>query len=279
MTTSFQAPVSRGRRFTPARIAIFFIIVAGLLIWEGNEKTPLGPASGTSLNGSPPASRPSGDTLRVATFNIDGKDSDAIADTMRNFDLIGIEEVHGVIPFSSANQAQTLGERKLNLQWLFAPVERQWWHDSFGDGVLTSLPLEHWQRFPLANDKSDSNRQVLMLRLTFAGKPLNVLITHLDRHADHDDELRSVISLFLSLEPPVIFMGDLNTDRDDPQLQALRKIPGVIDSIGDLSAANNGGSYDRIFARGMRSLDAGFIDKGASDHPLAWANLQPNPAK
>ena len=274
MTTVPASPVSRGRRFTPTRIAIFLIIVIGLLVWQGSEKTPLGPASGTSLNTVPsPASQPSGDTLRVATFNIDGKDGDATADTMKNFDLIGIEEVHGKFPLSDANEAQTLGE-KLNLQWLFAPVERQWWHDAFGDGVLTSLPLEHWQRIPLANDNADSNREVLLLRLTFAGKPLNVLITHIERHSDHDNELRSVISMFLSLEPPSILMGDLNSDRDDPQFQSLRKTAGVIDPIGDIIATANGGAYDRIFARGFHSTGAGFIDKGASDHPLAWANLQ-----
>jgi endonuclease/exonuclease/phosphatase family metal-dependent hydrolase len=275
MTTP-HSPVSRGRRFTPGRISIFLIIVIGLFLWQGNQKIPLGPAAGTTLNQpARPTSQPSGDILRVATFNIDGKDDDAIADTMKNLDFIGIEEVHGKGPLSSRNEAGTLGE-KLGLQWLFAPVERQWWNDAFGDGVLTSLPIEHWQRFPLANENSESNRQILVLRLTFEGKPLNVLITHLDRRADHDEELRSAIALFLSLEAPVIFMGDLNTDRDDAQLKTLRKISGVIDPIGDIAESKSGGSYDRIFARGFKSLDAGFIDKGASDHPLAWANLQLN---
>jgi endonuclease/exonuclease/phosphatase family metal-dependent hydrolase len=278
MTTP-QSPVSPGRRFTPGRIAIFLIIVLGFFLYQGSQKIALGPAAGITLNQpSQPASRPSGDILRVATFNIDGKDDDAVADTMKNFDLIGIEEVHGKGPFSSGNQAESLGE-KLGVQWLFAPVERQWWNNSFGDGVLTSLPVEHWQRFPFANEVSQNNRQILVLRLKFADKPLNVLITHLDRHDDHDEELRSAISLFLSMESPAILMGDLNTGKDekgneDVQIQSLRKTPGVIDPIGDIGESKPAGSYDRIFARGMKSLDAGFIDKGASDHPLAWAKLQ-----
>jgi endonuclease/exonuclease/phosphatase family metal-dependent hydrolase len=153
---------------------------------------------------------------------------------------------------------------------LFAPVERQWWHDAFGDGALTTLPVEHWQRFPLSNENADSNRELLILRLEFAGKPLNVLVTHLERHGDLENELATVISLFQSMQEPAILMGDLNLTKDDPQIDSLRKFPGVIDPIGD----THSDSFDRIFARGMRGLDSGLIDKGASDHPLAWAEVE-----
>lgn len=260
---------NRGRRFTPGRIILFLIIVFGFLAWQGAQKAPLGAAAGTSFAGPAPASRPSGDILRVATFNIDGKSGDPTADTMRGFDLIGMEEVHGCYPFSSDNEAQILGQ-KLNMPALFAPVERQWWHDAFGDGALTTLPVDHWQRFPLSNENADSNRELLVLRLQFAGKPLNVLITHLERHDDLETELATVISVFQSLQEPAILMGDLNLRPNDSQIDALRKLPGVIDPIGD----SHPDSFDRIFARGFRSLDSGLIDKGASDHPLAWAELQ-----
>jgi endonuclease/exonuclease/phosphatase family metal-dependent hydrolase len=269
MSTTPGFPNSGGRRFTAGRLAIFLIIVAGFMAWQGSQKIPLGAASGTTFVGPAPASRPSGDVLRVATFNIDGKSGDATADTMRGFDLIGMEEVHGCCPLSKSNEAEILGD-KLNMPALFAPVERQWWHDAFGDGALTTLPVDHWQRFPLSNEIADSNREVLVLRLEFAGKPLNVLITHLERHDDLENELATVISLFQSLQEPAILMGDLNLAPNDPQIDSLRKSSGVIDPIGD----SHGDSFDRIFARGMRSLDSGLIDKGASDHPLAWAELE-----
>jgi len=274
MSGSPGFPNNRGRRFTAGRIAVFLIIVAGFMAWQGSQKIPLGAASGTSFVGPAPASQPSGDVLRVATFNIDGKSGDDTADTMRGFDLIGMEEVHGCCPLSKSNEAEILGG-KLNMPALFAPVERQWWHDAFGDGALTTLGVEHWQRFPLSNEIADSNREVLDLRLEFDGKPLNVLITHLERHDDLENELATVISLFHSMEEPAILMGDLNLRPDDPQIDALRKTPGVIDPIGDA----HDDSFDRIFARGMRSLDSGLIDKGASDHPLAWAELELVPAE
>jgi endonuclease/exonuclease/phosphatase family metal-dependent hydrolase len=274
MSTTSGFPINYGRRFTAGRIAVFLIIVAGFMAWQGSQKIPLGAASGTSFVGAAPASRPSGDVLHVATFNIDGKSGDATADTMRGFDLIGMEEVHGCFPFSKSNEAEILGD-KLNMPALFAPVERQWWHDAFGDGALTTLPVEHWQRFPLSNEIADSNREVLVLRLDFSGKPLNVLITHLERHDDLENELATVISLFQSMQEPAILMGDLNLTPNDSQIDSLRKSPGVIDPIGD----SHSDSFDRIFARGMRSLDSGLIDKGASDHPLAWAELQLIPAE
>ena len=130
MSTSPRIQTFRGRRFTPGRISLFVLIVAGFFIWQGSQKIPSGPAAGTSLNVPVPAptSRPGSDTLRVATFNIDGNAGDSTADTMRGFDVVGIEEVHGLGPFSNSNQAEVLG-KKLNLPWLYAPVERQWWSD------------------------------------------------------------------------------------------------------------------------------------------------------
>jgi len=48
------------------------------------------------------------------------------------------------------SQAQVLGE-KLNMQWLFAPSENRWWHESFGNGVLSSASVRDWRRVPLAH--------------------------------------------------------------------------------------------------------------------------------
>ena len=278
MTAAPTARVSRGRHFTPGRIAIFLVIVAIMVALDGNEKTPAGPASGTSLNGPPATSYPTGDSLKVATFNIDSGrgvdgdvDLDRTASTIKGFDLIGLQEVHGgAMPFSGNNQAMILGQT-LKMPWLFAPVERQWWRDAVGDGLLTTLPAIHWQRFPLANAVSSSNRELLLAQLRFDGKPLNVIVTHVDNANDHDAELGTVISLFQSLQPPVIILGDLNTKPDDPQLTALRKTPGVADPIGKICDSTN---VDWILARGMTALGEGYIDKGASDHKMAWAQLE-----
>jgi endonuclease/exonuclease/phosphatase family metal-dependent hydrolase len=78
--------------------------------------------------------------------------------------------------------------------------------------------------------------------------------------------------LFLSLKGPAILMGDFNITIDenghaiDADVAALASTPGVIDPIGK--------NYDRIFARGFVAVNSGFVEEHASDHPMAWAELQ-----
>jgi endonuclease/exonuclease/phosphatase (EEP) superfamily protein YafD len=100
------------------------------------------------------------------------------------------------------------------------------------------------------------------------------LITHLDRHEDHDVELGAVIAAFDNAPKPVILLGDLNTDTFDPQLAALRRDPAVTDALtvslgSGVPPINN----DWIFARGLRCVTGGLTDNDASDHKLAWAEL------
>ncbi|MGA2229343.1 MAG: endonuclease/exonuclease/phosphatase family protein [Tepidisphaeraceae bacterium] len=253
-------------RFSPGRIAIFALILAGLAVLDGQEKIPAGPAEGSALSGSPAATRPAGPTLRVATFNIDGgaEGLDRVAHVLNGFDLAGLQEVHG------ADQTDFLSQ-SLHQPSLYAPVESQWWFKSFGNAAITDLAVTHWQRIPISANDSDSNRNVILLIAAFDGRPLNVLITHIDRKQDHAPEIREVAHLFLALQEPAILLGDFNLTQDgnghddDPDVAALVRSPGVIDPIGK--------AYDRIFARGFVAISSGYIEEHASDHPLAWAEL------
>jgi endonuclease/exonuclease/phosphatase family metal-dependent hydrolase len=261
-----HAPAKKYRRFTPARIAIFAVFIVALLLWQAQKKIPAGPAEGSALVGST-TTQPAPDILRVATFNIDGgaEGLDKVAHALQGFDLAGLQEVHG------SDQADFLAQN-LKESYVYAPVETQWYIKSFGNAAVTDLPVKHWQRIPISANDSDSNRNVILLQTTFAGRPLNVLITHIDRQADHAPEIREVTNLFLSLQAPAVLMGDFNLTQDatgndaDPDITALIKTPGVIDPIAK--------NYDRIFARGLIATNSGYIEEHASDHPLAWAEFQ-----
>jgi endonuclease/exonuclease/phosphatase family metal-dependent hydrolase len=276
--TEVILPVRAKRRW-PIRRAVVMLII--LFIWQGLVRRPTGPAFGTALHPVAGAVVADPQTLRVATFNIAGGvsptdnllDLDRTAKFLHGFTLIGLEEVHGLQITDWRDQAQILGEA-LHMPWLYGPSERRWWHDSFGNAALSSLPVTRWERWPLSTTLSASNRSILRLTTVWHDRPLTVLITHLDRHEDHDIELGAVLAMFADSVTPSILLGDLNTDTFDPQLSALRHDPKVTDVIDQCLGSNVPPSnVDWIFARGLRCITGGLTDNDASDHKLAWAEL------
>jgi endonuclease/exonuclease/phosphatase family metal-dependent hydrolase len=274
------APLPR-RRWPAATIQAVVVLIA-LIIWQGLVRRPTPEAFGLGLHPvASPVAANTGATLRVATFNIAGGvspaddrlDLDRTAKYLKGFDLIGLEEVHGVSIFDWRDQAQILGEA-LHLPWLFAPSERRWWHDSFGNGTLCDLSVDAWQRLPLSTSLSASNRSLLRFQAQWNNVKITVLVTHLDRHDDHDIELGAVLASFDDSPRPTLLLGDLNTDTLDPQLATLRHDPTVTDVIDQTMGAKLPASnVDWIFARGLRCVGGGLSDNDASDHKLAWAEL------
>jgi hypothetical protein len=139
------------------------LIIAAIVLW-GSMRFPTGDASGTSLSGSP-ATRTASNILHVAAFNIGGGVSPFYDDStpdlhrtarfIQGYDLISLEEVHGSL--TGPNQAQIIAD-ELHLPYLFAPTERQWWHESFANALLTDLPVQSWQRVQTSSPASSTNR-------------------------------------------------------------------------------------------------------------------------
>jgi hypothetical protein len=69
-------------------------------------------------------------------------------------------------------------------------------------------------------------------------------------------------------------MGDLNTASDDPCLDRVLATPGVRDLVGEAVAKDSSRRIDWILARGLRGVQGGVVDTGASDHPLVWAEVE-----
>jgi endonuclease/exonuclease/phosphatase family metal-dependent hydrolase len=256
------------------------LIIAAILAW-GSLRIPAGDASGTSLTG-PPATRKAGDILHVAAFNIAGGVSpyydDKTPDLHRTvavlggYDLISLEEVHGSL--TGPDQAELIGQQ-LHLPWLFAPTERQWWHDSFANALLTDLPVKSWQRTQASGPASTTNRNRVVATVTWRGQTITVILSHLDRHADRENEMRSLIDFFRKAPAPAILMGDLNTTTLDPILSGLRNDPAVVDCITRFDSPNlSSGNLDWIFSRGLDCTGAGLRLDDASDHPVAWADFR-----
>lgn len=225
-------------------------------------------------------------TIRLGAFNIHGgkgtdgqRDLDRVANCLDGLDFIALNEVHGQTTLGTPDQAEQLGER-LVMAWLFAPAERRWWHSEFGNGLLTNVPVAFWQRIPLPREFDRSWRNMVLVGLecrTAKQEPytIRVLLTHVNRRydAERQAQLQAVISLYLALAEPAVLLGDLNSTADDPQMQQLLQTPGVSDAVGEKCPTKTPGRIDWIIVRGLRCLEAGVRDDGASDHPLVWAEL------
>jgi endonuclease/exonuclease/phosphatase family metal-dependent hydrolase len=262
-------------------LSLALATVAGIA-WLASRPQCTGAAEGTTLEGQVTrAADTSHESFRVGAFNIHGctgadgrRDVARVAACLKGLDLVALTEVHGPRPWENDNQAALLG-RQLGVQWLFAPATRDWHTVDFGNGLLTSLPVEEWRRMPLAADNGRGYRNAVLVQVRLREKTVQVLLTHISRSDDttRTSQLRQTIALYLSLPEPAIFLGDLNSEAGDPEIRRLLATPGVIDAVGQKLGAAAPARIDWIFVRGLRVVDAGLRDDGASDHPLAWAEL------
>lgn len=270
------------RRASPSRRWLLAVIVAvvAVTIWHGNRRIPGRATEALALHGTTTRAAPAGETIRIATFNIhggkggDGKvDLDRTAHVLGGLDIVALNEVDGDL-FLRRNQAGVLAD-SLGMAWIFAPTERRWWHDHFGNALLTTIEPESFFRIPLPGTQHEGHRNAILARFRHAGHDLRVLATHLDRVIDREVQLEHVIELFLGLEEPVLLMGDLNTRPDDPRMRRLLSTPGVVDAGSAAEGEGPNTHVDWMLVRGLRPLAAGYERTEASDHPLLWADLAP----
>ncbi|MGA2622033.1 MAG: endonuclease/exonuclease/phosphatase family protein [Thermoguttaceae bacterium] len=277
------------RRFRLLLI-LFLLLAVGGTVWHASLPAPIGPAEGTELAGTPArpwpgkagAAQDAAPRLRIGTFNIHGctgvdgrRDVDRVAQCLRGLDFVALNEVHGPRLWENVDQAGQLG-RRLGLPWLFAPDTRTWYHLDFGNGLLSAVPVDFWQRIVLAQRSDRGYRNAVLVGLRHGRRTIRVLLTHVTRHDDasRGGQLRAVVDLYLSLAEPAVLLGDLNSDADDPQIRRLLALPGVVDPVGQVLGRNAPRRIDWIFLRGLRAVDAGVCDCGASDHPLVWAEAE-----
>jgi len=218
--------------------------------------------------------KPDKESFRIAYWNIaSGKGGlDKIAAALGPVDVVGLSEVRG------KEQLQTLAS-ETNLGAIFAPTELRGSREDFGNAFLSSLNIESWQRIPLAPGPRQSHfRNVLLTRVQINhATTVSILTTHIDRTIDRQSQLRDVLSLFNSLTPPAVLMGDFNTNVDDEQLAKTLANFGTIDphanqSIGKWSSVNR---IDWMLVKGLIVVESGMHDEGESDHPMIWATLRP----
>lgn len=282
MTDSEPTAARRPRRRWPALALIALAI--GLVVYDGSQRTAPPPDWNPTLTpAGADATRPAGPTLRVATFNIHGlkgrdgrRDGARTAELLAGYDLVGLNEVRGrgVGPLQQPddNQAAMLGER-LAMAWLFAPTERRWWADHFGNGLLAGVQVEPLATMPLESTPGRGLRNLVLARAATQAGPITVLITHIDREDDRRSQLADVLALYRSLAGPKVLMGDLNSPPGDEQIARLLAETASIDVLAGTDAVAGKERIDWILVEGLDVVAAGAVDNDASDHPLVWAEL------
>lgn len=285
MTDPLQLPAPRSRRRSRRRILLFValaIAVIATAIWWFSIPVSAGPAEGSAFIGAA-TTRPSARTLRIGTFNIDsGRGTDGVvnlgrtAASLQRLDFIALNEVRAQDVFGGGPaQATELAER-LKLPYLFAPAERRFGREHFGNALFTHLPVTHWKRVVLPSLRFKACRNYVLTDVDWNGSAIHFLTTHTDWKKGGAEQLRIVIDEFLHLPEPAVLMGDLNAPLSDPQIKQLLARPGVEEAIATVfSGIPAPGRVDWIFLRGLQTIDAGIVENtGASDHPAYWAEVK-----
>jgi endonuclease/exonuclease/phosphatase family metal-dependent hydrolase len=222
--------------------------------------------------------------LRIATFNThagvgrDGtRDLGRTAEALKDLDFAALQEVRSPLLTFDGPQVADVAAR-LKMGWLFVPAERRWWHNHYGNALLTRLPLVDYVRIPLPTPNRQRFRAALLTNFTHWGRTVHVLTVHIDKDEErdtHNIQLRTAFDLFLSLNEPAILLGDLNEFGTHPELVRLLKTPGVHNALAGIPAPTvKKNPIDWIFTRGLRTVRAEWIANPASDHPVARADLE-----
>lgn len=269
-----------GSRWRAIAVGLMFLLI-GLVAWDGADRRavdatqplPHG-ATETSLKSKPR-------TLKLASFNIHGgKGSDGVLDLRRissvieNVDFAGLYEVRatsGGVP----NQAASLATF-IKGSWVYAPSERQWWTDHFGNALLHTIPLKNVVTIPLVNTRGKAFRNAVLSIVPLDQTDVRILSVHIDRGRDRMAQLKTIIDLFLSLEEPCVVMGDFNSTSAELQLDKLMHGTAIHSPLHEeLGSRLPSQNIDWIFTRGLKTLSAELVENSASDHPAVRAELEP----
>ena len=249
-------------------------VFVGAVAIIGSIRGPAGPANGFGIADVDIRPTDPGPTITFAQYNIrtgrgtdDVRDLGRIAACLKGMTVIGLNELRGSAWYGRpTDQAETLG-KMMHLGYLFAPTERRFGREHFGNGLLSAIPAVSWLRVPLPQTRGHSHRNLLLTELKLPNASIRVLVTHADTHDDRDQHLAAIAAAFRTQKEPVVLLGDLNAGPEHPEIARMLADPGVVATNGGTISQELPGRVEWIIARGLKGVGTSNCDKGGSDHP------------
>jgi endonuclease/exonuclease/phosphatase family metal-dependent hydrolase len=170
-------------------------------------------------------------SLNVATFNIwhDREDWPArlqlLVAALRaaDADVIALQEVLQDEARGLPNQAETLAKELGGYSVRFVSPDPEGAPRRYGNAILTRLPILDEASVRL--EPLDDYRTALRIRVEAAGKPVDIVATHLawqpEAGAVRAQQVKHLLSWLPQDNVPLIVMGDFNAPLPDPGLAAL----------------------------------------------------------
>lgn len=221
---------------------------------------------------SPPA------RLRVLSWNIFAARAaslDAIADMLASMeaDVMVLQEVN--VYARAANQAEVLAER-LGYSYIYAgAVEDE--HGSYGQAILTRLPLAAARRYSLESVHASQSRIALDAVLCAGAAPVRVIDVHLDprpggTEQNTRDLLRGMGDGMHGARAGTLLVGDFNAEPGSSSIDMVLAA-GLRDVVAayDVSPTWNHRRIDYAFVSGPvvdTVQDARVVRTELSDHEL-----------
>lgn len=218
--------------------------------------------------------------LRIASYNIHrAKGTDRLRNLERiaknlndlNLDLVALQEVAGPFVWGGENQARRLA-RPLGLGCWFAPTRYRAFKPDVGNALLSSTEIGNWQ-VQILPKTAGSMRNLMSGTVMFAGVPVLILVTHIDRGIDRSRQLHFVLEQFRQHRHAILF-GDFNSRAQQSPLQEFLIENPDCDAIANSRASPSGGRIDWILTRGLVVGEGGDRPTGASDHRLYWVEVK-----
>jgi endonuclease/exonuclease/phosphatase family metal-dependent hydrolase len=247
----------------------------------------------TAVSKPSPPSR----TLRVMTYNIhvgvgmDKKlDLQRIADVInrQHPDLVGLQEVdRGVQRTQRIDEIAEIA-KLTRMDYAFA-FNLAYQGGQYGVAILSRMPIMSTDHRLFKNLREAERRGFIRAEVSFHGRTLNFVTTHLDYQFDDGRlfEVQQLIDALKETKDPLIIVGDFNDIPSGRFYQLMREyfVDAWMDS-GDIGGANSGFSFpadkpvkriDYVFFRpdgGVKTKRSWVVNTLASDHIPVVADLE-----